>query len=553
MIQQTITPGVSECCTNNMPSYLAQSGTSLYHVSQAGVATQITLPAGITLFGSAQITRPVLFQVIGTPITVVVNGGTHDVWIDTNGTARSLQLVAPTGTPVLSAGASTGLTGIYKVAVTFKVKDANGATLIESGLGPVSSGSPSLSNTSLRLDNIPVSNDGTVNARGVYRTLTGGTTLYPWFDIDDNTSLFDDRDTVDSLLSLLPTTATTFGAPPDLKLIASWRDRLWGVPRVQIDHLRWTEERVFYAWNATNEILIPPVKSDDFGATALIPRRDNIGIARRRGLYMVSGTTNDNFQRTGISESLGCVSQESVVVIDNVAYMLGEYGVNEWSDGGMTAVSVAQVDAWFSTDTYFNRALFPLAQGRYNPNTNAYELLLASAGSSVLNTWVAYQISSRTWLGPHITNAFVPTCTASGTEHHGIILDTNSLPITAFGGSNGFIYKRADVVADDGTAVPMNLALPPLSADEPDFEKYFAQPTIHTRAEAQGTLTVTPTVGTLTATASSALTHDLTLDREVLDRLGDGRYCQLTLTHASIYEKPRIYGIEIPYKIVGRR
>jgi len=521
-----------------MASYLAQGGTSLYHVSQAGVAVPFTLPAGITLFGSSQICRPVLFQVIDKPLIIVVNGGTHDFYIDQTGTARQLQLAAPTGTPVLTAGASTGLTGIYQVAVTFKVKDTNGATIIESGMGPSSVASASLVNQSLRLDNIPTSGDGTVNARGIYRTLSGGTTLYPWFDIDDNTSLFDDRATVDSLLSIIQTTATRLGAPPDLKLVASWRERLWGVPRQQVDHVRWTDERVFYGWSADNELLAPPVGNDISGVTALIPRRDNLGICKKRQLYMVTGNSNDSFQRVGISETLGCMSQESVVVINNVAYMLGERGVNEWSDYyGVRSVSDAQVQNWFNTDTYFNRSQFTKAQGRFNQDTNSYELLLCSAGSTNLDRWVAFQLDTRTWFGPHKTDAFTPTSAGTNSTRRGLLLDSNDLPITAFGGSDGFIYKRdQSVVTDNGIHVSLDINLPFLSAQEPDFDKYFDQPTIHTRADSDKKLVIVPTVGNLNSAAGVPLYHDLTLDREKLGRLGQGRYCQLNLKTYTDYD-----------------
>lgn len=520
-----------------MSSYLVQGNQTLYTMTQAGVATAITLPTGISLYGESQLCRPMVFEAGDDFVIVVVNGGTHDFYIDSSGVARILQLAAPTGTPVLTAGASTGLTGAYMVAVSFKVKNNLGATIMESGLGPISVASAVLANTSLKVDNIPVSGNGIVNARGIYRTLSGGNVLYPWFDLDDNVTLTDDRATIDSLLSLLPTLAYRNGAPPDLKLITSWRDRLWGAPRQPLDHVRWTDEKLFYAWSADNELIVPPQNTDVYGVTALIPRRDNLGMTRRRQLYQVVGNSNDSFQRVGISETLGCVSQESVVVVNNVAYMLGERGVNEWSDRGMKSVSDEQVAAWFSTDDFFNRSLFTKAQGRYNPDTDAYELLLCSAGSTKLDRWVAYRLSTRTWLGPHKTEAFQPTCAASNSNHRGLLLDSNDLPICAFGGDDGFVYKRdATVTSDNGIHVSLDVDLPFLSAQEPDFDKYFDQPTIHTRADSAKQLVITPIVGNLTSTASTPLYHDMTLDREKLGRLGQGRYCQLNLKTYTDYD-----------------
>lgn len=543
-----------------MASYLVQAGTSLYRVSTAGVATLVTLPTGITLYGSTQPCRPLLFGSGGLPSIIVVNGGTHDFFIDYSGTARKLQISAPVAAPGTVIGVGTGLTGSYGVACTFKVKDPyTGATILESALGPLSA-LQALTNKTLGLVNIPVSGDLAVNARGLYRTLTGGNTPYPWFDIDNNTTLSEDRGVADSVLSLLPAAAIRFGTPPDLKLVATWRDRLWGVPRQKQDYVRWTEDRNFYGWSQDNELVVPPQNADAFGVTAFIPRRDTLGCTRRRRTYMVVGFSNDSFQRVGISESLGCVSQESVVIKDNIAYMLGEESVNQWSDSGVISVSDMQVDAWFRTDDYFNRAMFPSAQGRYNPETNCYELLLAAVGSTILNRWVSFNLKTRIWLGPHKTDAnFTPTCCGTTSAMRGTLSDSNVQQITVFGATNGYVYRRDKTTPnDDGIAVTLSVDLPPLSANEPDLLKYFDGPTLHTRPESQGTLTVTPIVGELSTVErpiapDAPLYHDLTTDREVLDRLGAGRYCQLNLSHSATTERPRIYGIEIPYAVIGRR
>jgi hypothetical protein len=541
-----------------MASYLVEAGTSLYRMTAAGVATQITLPSNtpaVSLYGTqAAPLRTAVFTSGNTPIEVCVNGGSQDFFIDTYGVARRLQLTPPTAAPVLAIGAGTGLTGIYTVAMTFKIKDVNGNTIIESALGPLSTPTSSLANKSIGMTLIPVSGDPTVNARGIYRSTAGGSVLYPWFDIDNNTDLTDDRAGADALLSIISTTAYRQSAPPDLKLIATWNDQLWGVPRKQPDHVRWTDPRLFYAWSPDNEVLAPPTNTDGIGVTALIPRRDNLGIAKRKRLYMITGSGNDSFQRVGNSETLGCVSQESVVVHQNIAYMLGENSVNAWSDEGIVSITDDNVQAWFTTDKYFNRSMFPYAQGRYNPDSNSYELLLSAPGSSNLDRWISYSIRTQRWYGPHLTNGFIPSCAGTGTGNRGVLNESANPPITVFGGQDGRIYQRDGSNVNDGsTAVPLSIVLPPLSVNEPDLDKIFLKPTIHTRAEASGVLTVIPTVGSLEDAASIARTHDLRLGREVLPMLGRGRYCQLTLTHSATTERPRIMGIEIPYNFLGRR
>lgn len=740
-----------------MASRFVQAGSSLYRQRTDGVSTVIALPqypTPVTLYGASRPLRATGFTYQDKPITIFVNGGSEDFYVDTFGVARSLQLAPPMIAPVPSAGAGTGLTGVYKVAATFKVKDANGATLMESGLSPISVATSALVNKTIALANIPVSADGSVNARGLYRTLSGGDVLYPWFDMDNNLDLTEDRGVADASLSVLGTNVTRYGQPPDLSLVTVWNDQVWGVPRLQPDHVRWTDPRLFYGWSPDNEILAPPTNSDAYGVTALIPRRDNLGIAKRKRLYMVTGSGNDSFQRVGVSETLGFVSQESIVVIENEGYGLGETGVNVWSDEGIVSISDDQVQAWFTTDDFFNRSQFYRAQGRYCEDSDSYELLLCSAGSTTFDRWVSYDRRGKRWSGPHKTVGFTPTCCATGTSLRGLLDETSSPALTVFGASDGWLYKRdpnvitdgaldptidsvsnlayaaglswthvcavgttllVALIRDDGAAVttvtyngvamtlgdsvvvsggfkyyayyqfnpasgshtiavggsatiaaigvsyrntgttldahatnsgtslvtlrtslttlvdrslvlyfvadrsggvpsalenivavgnaggaasmivfdaggavpdagvttmiatvngtaggvmlafpptatvntvgavPMEIQLPFLSVSEPDITKLFERPTIHTRAETSGVLTVTPIVGTLESAASQSRSHNLQLDRELLPMLGVGRYCQLTLTHSAATERPRIFGIEIPYTFLGRR
>ncbi len=512
--------------------------------------------------------RAVLFGSGGDPYILVVNGLSQDIYIDKFGTARTLNVLAPFSAPTVTTGALTGptgtlLTGVYAVAATFKVKTASGALLLETGLSPISTGSPSLSTGSLAVGALPVSAEPSVNARGVYRTLSGGNVLYPWFDEDDNVTLSDDRGGADATLSLLPTTASINGLPPLLKLITTWKDILWGVPRTQIDHVRWTEPRVFYTWSATNEVLIPPVNTDVHGVTAFIPRRDQLGIARRDRLYQITGDGDDTFVRTQVSPNIGCLSQESVVIIRDVAYFLGERGIVEWNAQSCGYVSEAQVNPWFNTDQYFNRSLFPLAQGRYNPDVDAYELLVALVGSSSLNAWVAFDLTLRAWYGPHLS-ALPLSCCASDSERHGYLRSATETALSVFGSTNGFLEKRDSSVADDdGLPVALDITLPVLGSFAPEMEKTWLDPALHTRVESAGsgphTLTVTSSVGKLDTngfvsdSAPVINIADLTESDQRLDRPGTGRYLSFRFQHMAQGESVRLEGLEVPYVVIGRR
>lgn len=546
-----------------MSSYLTQAGTSLYFVPRTGSgATALTLPTGITLYGAGTPCRAVLFMVGSTPIIIVANGGTHDFWIDQTSTARQLQMSPPISAPVVSTGTGTGLTGTYACACTFKVKDSNGTTLMESGLGPLSTGQ-ALTNQTLRTDSIPVSGETFVNARGLYRTLNGGTTLYPWFDIDNNSTLSEDRGVADASLSLLSAEAVNYGTPPDLKLITVWKDIAWGVPRLQVDHVRWTQPRVFYGWSATNDLIAPPQNYDAYGVTAFIPRRDQLGIARWDRLHQITGDSNDTFARTQVSPNIGCVSQESVVVVRDVAYWLGERGVVEWTSESCTYVSDAQVQPWFTTDDYLNRTLFTSAQGRYNPDTDCYELLVALAGSSVLNAWLTFDLQTREWLGPNIS-ALPLSCCGTDSDHHGYLRSASGFPIAVFGTLKGQLQKRDPTVADDDNhAVAMDVQLPVLGAFAPEQEKVWLDPTLHTRVEPASPngnmLAVTTSVGSLTTSGTIATgadvtsSADLTTGYQRLNRPGTGRYVSFRFQHEAKGERVRIHGLEVPVSLIGRR
>lgn len=537
-----------------MASYVVQAGTSLYKVSRTGVITAVTLPTGVTLLGVSTPCRIALFGRELSAVIVVVNGASSDFYILDDGTAYPLALNPPTTPPTLAIGASTGLTGAYRVAVSFKIKDpATGALIAESAVTDLAT-AVTLSDDSLKGSGVPVSENSAVNARGIYRTLSGGTLLYPWFDMDGNTSTTFDRAGTDAQLSLLPATATSNGAPPGLSKICSWKDRLWGVPKNAIDNVRWSEDRAFYAWPNTNELIVPPVGIDAIGVTGFIPRRDQLGIGRSEAIYFVTGDSTETFNRLQLSETLGLVSQESVVVQDNIAYFLSKQGVIEWSDAGAGLISDAQVFAWFNTDTYFNRAEFDRARGRYNPDTDAYELLLCAAGSTDLNRWVAFHRRTRAWYGPHITAAFTPSATGTDSGFHGVIKDTNDLPITVFGSTNGFLSRRDTTTKNDWTgAVSLDCTTPFLCDGDPEREKVWIQPSVLSLIQAAGTLTVTPSVGGLNASAGTAISHTLTTGRQRLRRLGLGRFVKLNFLHNTVAEGCRIFGVFLPYTIRGRR
>jgi hypothetical protein len=108
--------------------------------------------------------------------------------------------------------------------------------------------------------------------------------------------------------------------------------------------------------------------------------------------------------------------------------------------------------------------------------------------------------------------------------------------------------------ATDGaaTAIDFDVTTKPHTPD-PDKMHVWRRPTILTKAEAAGLLTVTPSVGDITAAAGAAMTHDLTQERTVLDRIGVGRLCTLRFRQNVAGQPVSLYGYMLPATTIGKR
>ena len=525
-----------------------QSGTTLSQMTTAGVATTLSLPTGVVL-SSARTPR---FAVWDREV-IMVNSPNTPLAITREGGVRQLAPSAPTSPPNIDGTGAGTLSGTYRVRVSFIVKDLFGNLVAESGLGPISAAT-TISSEFLLVSNIPISTDsvptGFLLSRRVYRTTTSGSTYFPWIDVDGNTVTRVQSDMSDASLQLIAA-PTDLGEPPNLMLVAEWKKRLWGVGRQDIDTLRYSGASAAYGWPLTNSFIVPPLGSDDRGVTALIRRRDELGVARRNALAKITATSSTFDIRT-VVEGVGVESQDSVVVHMDVAYFLGhsfgQFGVYKWDSGGVTNISDGKVYDWLNTDTYFNQSRFQYSFGRYNPATNAYELHLAATGASTENRWISVDLETGEFWGPHQTAALTPTCA-------GQFQDSSDLPLVVVGGSNGFIYKlNQSTYADDTSAIDFDVDTTFFHGNAPDIQHFWGQPSLLSRIESTPTtLTITPKVGRLDATAGTAISADLTLGRERLRRLGVGAFAQLNLRLNTLNKGCRLFGLEIPWHEVGRR
>ena len=530
-----------------MPFYAIQAGATLQIMQTDGTLQSLTLPDSHTISSTIR----GRFAILGQNL-IFVRAGSVNFRVDPiDFTVYPLNLTPPLAPPTLAVGTSTGLTGDYRRRVSFAIKDADGIIQNESPLSPRSL-TVTLANESLGTSNIPVSAQSQVNCRRLYRTVDGGEIYFHELDIDDNVVTAIDNATADAALSLLPSDPA-LGNPPGtvpgtaLSLITEWNNRLWGVSaRYDERHkLLYTEDGQVYAW--ANELLIASDGEDDIGLTGLIRRRDELGICKRNRVLKLVGDSNQDFQLIVVAEGVGRVAPDTVVVVRDVGYFLSEDGVYTFGPDGVTPISHAKVDGWFTEGATFNRAKFVNAVAGYNPQTDSYDLHLPGAGQNDLNRWVSYDIRSGEWTGPHLTAKMTPVSRA-------LLYDADNIELPTIGGSDLFLYKMNQTGASDqGSAIAIDWLTKRFSASAPDITHFWDQPSIHTKVQPGGTLAIIPAVGGTDAPTGLQFTHDLTLGRERLQRLGVGRLLQLNFTHATDGEDVELYGFELPFNEVGRR
>src|SRR3990167_1977304 len=220
---------------------IVAAGGTLYKVTTAGVATALTLPTDATL----TTTRRARTVLMGKNI-VLVNGATRSLLIDPEFNVKPLILNPPTSAPILAAGAAGNYTGVVRCKYTYIIKDTEtGALLAESAFSPISN-EATITADLIAVTGIQVSPDAAVTHRRLYRTATGpGSVYFHWLDLDGITLTAVHDDASDSAISLVAA-PTDLGSAPGaapgtfMTVIASWKDRLWGVGDQAVDTLVYT-------------------------------------------------------------------------------------------------------------------------------------------------------------------------------------------------------------------------------------------------------------------------------------------------------------------------
>jgi len=526
---------------------LVQAGAAFYGMASDGSFTAMTAPTTATVSA----TNKPRFTVDGA-FAVVVNSVAPPLIADDSGILLFLSPAAPTVAPTVAATVSGTLTGTYFVKYTFIILDTNSTLIAESDFSPVSASvSPSskkISVSALQLmSGLGTSIDPRYTVqRRLYRTTNGTTTYFKWLDVADNTTTTAVDDASDA--SLATFSAPTLGSIASLSHVANFGGRLFGVAiGTARDVLRYTETAARWAWPAANIFTMPQVPGDpQAGITALMPRRDALGIAKANMFIELRGVSDANFSTVILSSTVGTLNQETVASFRDMVYFLSRDGVYSWSDAGLTNLAEGKVKAWFTTDTYFNRDLFSSAFAYIDINTGRYYLFLVSAGSTTVDRWVEYNIENNTWWGPHITAAYTPTSAFA------IAAPT---PTFAIGETVGFVTKESATRNDNTTSpIASDVITVPMTSESPPQTQYWGELYTEVTPQATGNLGIEVKVGEPADVYASKRYHPLKDGVFNTGRMGVGRWAQFRFTHNGLNEVLELIGFEInPVNKIGRR
>lgn len=524
---------------------LLQAGTGLYALNTMGGASPaLTLPTGVTL---SKVLVP-RFARIGNYV-VVVNTPSSPISVGFDGVVRLLT-PAPPATPITLSNVNGGaLSGTFQAKQTFVVLDTDGNIISQSDYGPTSN-TVAITTDYLHYANINLSAQQ-VSASRLYRTTTLGATFFHALDVDGNVNQAVNDDLPDAALPIAA--GPLLGTAPDLTLICNYQSRLFGVSRADYDNLRWTETGTMYGWSALNTLPIPAVGDDRFGITALMPRRNALGIGRRNSITQLTGTGTDSYRPVTVKQVPGCgvVSQESCVTVDDAVYFLGLTGVFKWDDAGIACVSdTGNVASWFSSDRFFNRGMFSQAFAIYDVDMNMYRLYLCSVGSIIPDRWVEMDLETGRWFGPHKTDAFTLSCALT-------VRGTNDQQYPMVGSREGFLSQNTPTRTDWGL-VPISVSVlgRPHDGGDPNRMKVFGEMDLHLeKRTVAGNIVITPYIGEQVdaLVATDPILADVTLSRQRLPRLGTGTHCQLAITANVAGQKSIIRGYTIPTVDIGER
>lgn len=193
--------------------------------------------------------------------------------------------------------------------------------------------------------------------------------------------------------------------PPNGWIVQQHLGRVWVNDKDRPDRLHYSETFNDLKWQGIGDSGALDIGVDDGdpdGITAIFPTfKGQLFVAKRTKLYRITGVTPETFQITQISDSIGCISPNSVVVVDtDDIFWVSERGIHSlaatanFGDFDSNFVS-GKIQRSFNEEIEFTR--LDNTQAAYLPPINSVVFSFATTGSASQDILYLYNIESKAW------------------------------------------------------------------------------------------------------------------------------------------------------------
>lgn len=203
------------------------------------------------------------------------------------------------------------------------------------------------------------------------------------------------------------------GTPPQASILRTHIGRLWANDKTNNDRLHYSPAFDHTKWNGTGDsgaFDIGVGDGDPDGITAIFPTfKGDLFVAKRTKLYRLVGATPEDMQIIKVSDSIGCISHNSVVQIgqDDIMWV-SEKGihslqaVNAYGDFTSADVNV-DIQGTFSDE--LSRSRLKYSFGAYLPQINSVAWAFTESSnlnrtlttSSVNNAVYLFNVPLKAW------------------------------------------------------------------------------------------------------------------------------------------------------------
>lgn len=193
------------------------------------------------------------------------------------------------------------------------------------------------------------------------------------------------------------------GTPPDFEFCAIHLNRVWTNDKTNRDRLHYSATANAEKWQGADDsgaLDIRPGDGDPVGITGIFAFKGRLFVAKESKMYMVAGTTPEDFQVVDVSAGLGLVSHESIAAVDqdDVLY-ISKKGVHsvattsnygDFSNTFISAKIQPSFNNWIESRKEYIKSV-------YVPQINSVAYAVSEEDTNVNDNLWLYNVQNKEW------------------------------------------------------------------------------------------------------------------------------------------------------------